>query len=125
VTWEPETWVNRSIYEVEDLTRWIQPEAFPTDGRVIFWRQSCEHCAQHLRVMAENDDPTRLVLLVQIRDDMKADSQVSLMPRGAHVTTVELPENQEVVLETPWELRVEGGTVTAALNRKALEEGGG
>ncbi|MFN0006908.1 MAG: MauE/DoxX family redox-associated membrane protein [Planctomycetota bacterium] len=125
VIWEPEKWVNRSIYEIEDLTRWIQPEAFPTDGRVVFWRQSCEHCAAHLRAMAEKDDPTRPVLLIQIRDDMKSTSLVDLMPRGAHVTTVELPENQEVFLETPWELRVEGGTVTAALNRKALDEGGG
>jgi hypothetical protein len=128
VTWEPEKWVNRSIYEIEELTRWVKPEAFPTDGRVVFWRQSCDHCAAHLRVMAEKDDPTRPVLLVQIRDDMKASPLVDLMPKGAHVSTAALPENQDVILETPWELRIEGGMVTAALDRKAVEalnEGGG
>lgn len=128
VIWEPEKWLNRSIYEIEDLTRWIKPEAFPTDGRVVIWRQGCEHCAAHLRVIAEKDDQTQPILLVQIRDDMKDGRAVDLMPQGAHVTTAELPENQEVVLQTPWELRIEGGMVTAALDEehaKALNEGGG
>ena len=128
VIWEPEKWVNRSIYEVEDLTRWVKPEAFPTDGRVVLWRQGCQHCAANLRVMAEKDDQTQPILLVQIRDDMKDGRAVDLMPQGAHVTTAELPENQEVVLQTPWELRIEGGMVTAALDEehaKALYEKGG
>ena len=44
---------------------------------------------------------------------------------GPHVTSAALPENQEVVLQTPWELRIEGGMVTAALDEehaKALYE---
>jgi hypothetical protein len=50
------------------------------------------------------------------------------MPDGPNVTHAEFPENQQVVLQTPWELRVAGGVVTAALDEehaKAVYEKGG
>jgi hypothetical protein len=98
------------------------------DGRVVLWRQGCTHCAAHLRQMAEQDDGMTPILLVQIRDDLKDGRAVDLMPQGPHVTSAMLPENQEVVIQTPWELRVEGGTITAAFDEehaKALSEKGG
>ena len=118
VVWDPETWVNHSIYDVEDLTRWVKPEELPTDGKVVLWRQGCEHCAAHLRVMAEKDDGSIPILLLQIRDDLKDGRAVGLMPQGPHVMTAMLPENQEVILQTPWELKIEGGLITAALDEK-------
>jgi hypothetical protein len=128
VIMDPAKWVNRSIYEVEDLTRWVKPEEFPTDGRIVLWRQGCDHCAAHLRRMAGQDDGTQPILLVQIRDDLKDGRAVDLMPQGPHVTNVALPENQQVVLQTPWEIRVEGGIVKFALDEehaKLLYEKGG
>ena len=122
VIWNPPTWVNRPIYEIEDLTRWVKSEEFPTDGRIVLWRQGCEHCAAHLRTMAEKDDGQQPILLVQIRDDLKDGRAVDMMPNGPHVTNAELPENQEVVLQTPWELRIEGGMVTAALDEEHAKE---
>ena len=128
VVWNPEKWVNRPIYEIEDLTRWVKSDQFPMDGTVVLWRQGCEHCAAHLRLMAEHDDGMKSILLVQIRDDLKDGRAVDMMPHGDHVLNAALPENQEVVLQTPWELRVEGGMITAALDEehaKALYEKGG
>jgi len=125
---DPEKWVNKSIFDIEDLTRWIPVEKLPTDGKVVLWRQGCEHCAAHLRLMASHDDPSVPILLVQIRDDLKDGRAVDLMPEGDHVSRAEFPENQQVVLQTPWELRVSGGVVTAALDEehaKALYEKGG
>lgn len=118
VVMEPEKWVNKMVFDVEDLTRWIEPDKLPTDGKIVIWRQGCEHCAAHLRLMADDKDETVPILLVQIRDDLKDSRAVDLMPDGANVTHVELPENQEVVLQTPWELRVEGGVITAALDEE-------
>jgi hypothetical protein len=128
VVMEPDTWVQKSVYDVADLTRWIEQDKLPTDGRIVLWRQSCEHCAAHLRLMADSKDETVPILLVQIRDDLKAGRAVDLMPNGPNVTHVELPENQEIVLQTPWELVVEGGVITAALDEehaKASYEKGG
>ena len=122
VIWEPGKWVNRPIYEIEDLTRWVKTEEFPMDGKVVLWRQGCDHCAAHLRMMAEQDDGMQSILLVQIRDDLKDGRSVDLMPQGPHVTNAVLPENQEVVLTTPWELRIEGGMITSALDEKHAQE---
>lgn len=120
--WKPEKWVNRPIYEIEDLTRWVKTEEFPMDGRVVLWRQSCDHCAAHLRLMAEKDDGMQSILLVQIRDDLKEGRSVDMMPNGPHVTNAALPENLQVDLTTPWELRIEGGIVTATLDDKHAKE---
>ena len=128
VVMEPDTWVQKSVYDVADLTRWIEQDKLPTDGKIVLWRQSCEHCAAHFRRMADLKDESVPILLVQIRDDLKAGRAVDLMPDGPHVTLVELPENQEIVLQTPWELVVEGGVITAALDEEhakaAYEKGG-
>jgi hypothetical protein len=128
ITLEPEKWVNQSIFDIQDLTRWVPADKLPTDGKVVLWRQGCEHCAAHLRLMASHDDPTIPILLVQIRDDLKDGRAVDLMPEGAHVARAEFPENQQVVLQTPWELHVAGGIVTEALDEahaKAFYEKGG
>jgi len=122
VVWEPETWIHRPIYEIDDLTRWVKTEEFPMDGKVVLWRQGCDHCAAHLRVMAEKDDGMVPILLVQLRDDLKDGRAVDMMPQGPHVTNAMLPENQEIVVTTPWELRIEGGMVTATLDEKHAKE---
>jgi len=69
-------------------------------------------------LLSDDKDETVPILLVQIRDDMNVGRAVDLMPNGPNVTHAELPENQEVVLQTPWELRVEGGVITAALDEE-------
>ena len=128
ITLEPEKWVNQSIFDIQELKRWVPVEKLPTDGKVVLWRQGCDHCAAHLRLMASHDDPSIPILLVQIRDDLKDGRAVDLMPEGAHVTHAEFPENQQVVLQTPWELHVSGGVVKAALDEehaKAFYEKGG
>lgn len=128
VVLEPEKWVNRSVFDIEELTRWVDAAKLPTDGRIVLWRQGCEHCAAHLRLMASHDDPSVPILLVQIRDDLKDGRAVDLMPDGPNVTRAEFPENQQVVLQTPWELHVAGGVVTQALDEqhaKAFYEKGG
>ena len=121
VVLEPDHWVSKPIHEIEDLTRWVEAEKLPTDGKVVFWRQGCTHCAAHLRELAGRDDGTQPILLLQIRDDLKDSRAVDLMPDGPNVTRAEMPENLQFVLETPWELRVEGGVVTAALDREHAE----
>jgi hypothetical protein len=118
VVMEPEKWVNKSVFDIQDLTRWIEADKLPTDGKIVLWRQGCTHCAAHLRLMAGEKDESVPILLVQIRDDLKDGRAVDLMPDGPNVSHVELPENQQVVLQTPWELRVEGGVVTAALDEE-------
>jgi hypothetical protein len=73
-------------------------------------------------MMAGHNDASELILLVQIRDDLKDGRAVDLMPEGPNVSHAEFPENQQVVLQTPWELHVAGGVVTAALDEEHAKE---
>ncbi|MBK7641469.1 MAG: hypothetical protein IPJ19_00220 [Planctomycetes bacterium] len=117
----PEKWVGKSVYDIAELTKWVPEEKLPTDGQIVIWRQGCTHCADHLRELANGDKGEHPILLVQIRDDERDSRAVDAMPTGAHVTLAELPAGMQVVLETPWEITVEGGNVTAALDREHLE----
>jgi hypothetical protein len=121
VTLNPSKWVDKSIFDIEELTRWIPAEQLPTDGQIVIWRQGCTHCAKHLRELANSDKGDHPIVLVQIRDDEQDSRAVDALPEGAHVTHFELPRGMQVVLETPWEITVAGGNVTQALDRKALE----
>ena len=115
---DPPKWVGHTIDELAELTRWVPLEKVPTDGKIVLWRQGCEHCAAHLRLMAGKDDGSQPILLLQIRDDLKTTSQVDAMPSGPHVTSLGTQDNLDIVVTTPMEIRVEGGVVKAALDEE-------
>ena len=94
----------------------------PVDGKIILWRKSCDHCAEHLREMAQNDPGDAQILLVQIMDDMDQGEAVDLMPDGGHVTHGQYPEGLDLVLTTPWEIEVQGAMVTKVLGPEDLED---
>ncbi len=121
LTLDPSAWVGKSVFDIDALTKWIPAEKLPTDGKIVLWRQGCTHCAEHLRAMANGDKGEQPILLVQIQDDERDSRAVDAMPQGAHVATAEFPKGMSVVLETPWDITVAGGNVTAALDRAALE----
>jgi hypothetical protein len=118
----PERWVGKSIYDIGDFAPYVGADKLPTDGRIVLWRQSCDHCAKHLRDMANEKDESQLILLVQVADDLDKGRAVDAMPSGANVTQVVLPETPSFTVETPVEIRVAGGVVTAALYEKDFEK---
>jgi hypothetical protein len=122
LTLDPAKWVGKSVYDIEEITKWIPAEKLPSDGKIVLWRQSCDHCAKHLREMANGDKGEQPILLLQIQDDAESGRAVDALPSGAHVTMAEFPKGTQVLLETPWEITVAGGNVTTALDRAALEK---
>ena len=112
----PEKWVQQNVHEIEELTKWVASEKMPLFGKIVLWRQSCEHCAAHLAKMAAADDGAQPLLLVQLKDDLESERMVTAMPSGPHVTEAALPDGLGVVVTTPWEIHVEGGVVTAAID---------
>jgi hypothetical protein len=112
---EPAKWKGQAIYDVAELTRWIAVEKLPIEGSIVFWRQGCDHCAQHLRELATKDDRSRQFLLVQVRDDLKDARAVDAMPQGGHVQTFEFPEGLQGMFTTPFEVVVVGGVVKDVL----------
>jgi hypothetical protein len=117
----PENWVGKSIYDVAEFTQWVPTDKIPTDGKIILWRQGCTHCAQHLREMAAKPDGATPILLVQVMDDLKDSPSVDAKPSGPNVTEFALPRGAVGLFETPAEIRLEGGNVTAVLHEKEFE----
>lgn len=91
----------------------------PTEGKVVLWRISCDHCAAHLEelqrkeaeLMAAGQFPDPLSL-VRVPDDASAEPLVELKPEMV-LADLTLPEGFEYVVETPSELVISGGIVTA------------
>ncbi len=117
----PEKWLGKSVYEIEELTKYVPAEKLPTDGQIVLWRQGCTHCAKHLRELANGDKGDHPIVLIQIQDDPKDSRAVEAMPDGAHVTKLEFPKDLEVTVQTPWDFTVTGGVVTAALDPKTID----
>jgi hypothetical protein len=117
----PEKWAGKTIYDVSELTKYVATDAIPSDGRIVFWRQGCTHCAAHLRDMA-NETINEPILLVQVPDDLKDSRAVDAMPSGPNVTQIALPAGTVGLFETPFEVRVEGGVVKQVLFKDDFEK---
>jgi hypothetical protein len=118
----PEKWAHQNVFDLADLSRYVPPEKLPTDGKIVLWRQGCTHCAAHLRKLAREDDGSQPIVLLQIKDDLNTTREVDAMPSGAHVGTFATPDNLDIVVQTPWEVHVEGGVVKDLIDPQKAEE---
>lgn len=114
---EPETWKDQLVYDT-DFARLFpaEVETLPTDGLYVFWRWTCDHCAEHLQALADTDDGSRPIVLVRLIEDQDSpeNQAVLAMPTGGHVTELSLPAGPQYVIETPAEFILEGGMIVSA-----------
>ncbi len=116
--WEPATWVGKLVYDIPELSNHIPAEALPTDGLIVLWRASCDHCKDHLAKLRSEDKGAQPILLLQLQDDLKSTAVVETFPEGAHVTRFQTPAGVDIVVQTPWDVMVAGGVVTAAVEQR-------
>jgi len=115
-----EKWVGQDIWDTPlgkpPLNASIDVNTLPLDGLWVFWRQTCDHCAEHLAHLAETEHGERLIALIQLeeRHDTLANRVVHAMPDGNFVQHATLPPTISYVLQTPGELLLEGGKIVAA-----------
>jgi len=130
-----EDWVGTDVWDTPlgkaPLSSSIDVYSLPLDGLWVFWRATCDHCAEHLAHMAETETGERLLALIQLEEktDTLANRVVHTMPDGNYVVHARLPAGIEYLLQTPGEMLVEGGRITAAVEgvseETALGKGGG
>jgi hypothetical protein len=114
-----EKWVGQDIWETPlgkpPLDQYLDVNALPLDGLWIFWRATCDHCAEHLADLAVNERGERLLTLIQIeeRHDTLANRVVHVLPDGNFVQSARLPASISYLITTPGELELEGGKVIA------------
>jgi hypothetical protein len=120
---EPESWKDQLVYDTPFAELFpSEIETLPTDGLYVFWRWDCDHCAEHLRELADADDLSTPIVLVRLMQshDNEENRAVLAMPTGSHVTKLSLPPEQQYVIETPAEFVLEGGVVVSA--REGIRE---
>jgi len=125
---ELEGWKDQLIYDTGFATLFPEEvETLPIDGRYVFWRWDCSHCAEHLQVMAEGDPGTEPIVLIRLEQETDNDENraVLAMPAGGHVTELSLPAGPQYIVETPAEFVLEGGVVVSAREGIKTEDYGG
>lgn len=126
---ELEKWVGQTIFDTPlaqpPLDAWIDVNTLPLDGLWVFWRATCEHCRDHLAHLADVEQGGRLITLVQLEEpnDTLANRVVNRMPDGNFVQHATLPPSLTYLLQTPAELVLEAGTITAAKEAVTVESG--
>ena len=114
----PSQWIGKPLADTE-FGRWVDTSGFPADGRMILYYESCNHCADHLRSLADGQeaDPAAApaFILAQIPTPKAYTGRlfVDRVPKAAvHVT---LPDAVGAyVITPPWDVFLEGGRVVRA-----------
>jgi hypothetical protein len=107
-------WPGKRITETE-MAEWIDLSSLPATGLWVFYRDSCELCAEHLEILALREMGERAVGLIRLPDEPDAGApRVEVLPQGVWVTRVDLPDTVDWVLTVPAEAVVERGRVVSA-----------
>ena len=104
-------WIGKPLAQTE-LGVWFDTSLWPPDATCILWRQSCSHCAAHLRELAQADDGSTFYVLVRIPGDEGEAPAVDLRPMVLPEYDLVWP-GPELIVTPPIELAIEGGVVSA------------
>jgi len=124
-----EKWVGKDIWDTPlgqpPLDQYLDVNALPLDGLWVFWRSTCDHCAEHLKHLAENEHGERSIALIRLEEpnDTEANRVVHVLPDGNFVAAASLPPSISYILQTPGELVLEGGRITAGAEGVTSETG--
>ena len=117
----PTQWIGKTLAQTE-LGRWTDTLLFPPDATVIIYYLSCNHCADHLKDIAEKQaadlqHATKYVLVqLPTPAGYKGRIFVNELPTGLRV---ELPAQVKTwVITPPWDIIVTGGIVARAERTK-------
>ncbi len=113
VVLEPAEWVDQDVFSTP-LAAWVDFESgeLPIDGLYTFYRQTCEHCQDHLMKLFEADVGLPMVLVkINEKGDNAENNLIEVKPSGSHIIEIELDPEIEWVIETPADLELDGGKV--------------
>ena len=110
-----ENWVGQDIHDTP-LAKYVDFDALILEGLVVLYRNSCDHCADHLTQLAATEVGERMITLIRLEEptDTEANRVVHLMPEGGFVQYGSLPDSITYILQTPGELVLENGKIVSA-----------
>lgn len=107
----PDRWIDKRI-SATALATWADTAAFSPNARIIFYYDTCDHCADHLRYLAD-EAPDDDYVLVQLPTGLNNRNPV-VVDRTPEAIHVALPSGTRWMIKTPWEVRLEDGVVVEA-----------
>lgn len=114
---EIEEWQDQMLFDL-DLYAFVDVEQIPDTCHVVFYRQTCEHCAEHLEELAL-DPPAVPLVLVKLPDkkDSEANKVTHVLPPSD--AEFDLPVlDRGYMMQTPVVMDVEGYMVTRVQSLK-------
>jgi len=118
---EPTEWEGQLLYDI-DLYTFLDVDLIPPDAHVVFYRQTCDHCKEHLEEMALQPVIETMLVLVRIVEvtDSPETNVIHMKPDGA--IELELPALERGYgITTPLSIDVEGMLVTKVTNHRDEE----
>ncbi|MEW6072499.1 MAG: MauE/DoxX family redox-associated membrane protein [Planctomycetota bacterium] len=119
-------WAGRDIGKTE-LAQVLAPDelyALPPDGLWVFWRSTCDHCAEHMAHLAETERGERMITLLRLNEptDTEGNRVVHTFPEGSFVVRADLPDRVDYVVTTPGELEMQSFVVVRGEEAVGLDE---
>jgi hypothetical protein len=109
---ESDTWEGQEVHDL-DLYRFLDVDLLPVDCHVVFYRQTCEHCAEHLAELATQPPGPLPLVLVRVAEIEDTPEDEVTNSRPATDFALELPMLERGYgIETPSTMDVEGWVVT-------------
>lgn len=107
----PPDWINKPLSEVE-LATWTDTSKMPDDCAIIFYYDTCTHCADHIKSVADSADEVNYVFVqLPTAPNNRFPKIIHSLPEGLHV---KLPLGPRWQIKTPWQVEVKAGTVIEA-----------
>jgi len=97
---ELDKWPGTRLDEKE-FARCAKLEDLPSDGLWIFYRNTCELCAELLEYVDVAEGGQRPVVLLHLPDAPDEEPKVHELPTGEHVHVVELPDDGDWLVTPP------------------------
>ncbi len=111
ITLRPPDWINQPLRECA-LATWADTSKMPEDCTLIFYYDTCTHCAEHIKAKADSADRIDYVFIqLPTARNSRYPRVVHELPRGLWV---KLPAGPRWQLETPWDVLVWNGIVINA-----------
>lgn len=112
ITLHPPVWVNYPLSQC-DLATWTDTSKMPKDCTLIFYYDTCTHCAEHIAAKAGSADRVDYVFMqLPTARNSRYPRVVHELPRGLHV---KLPAGPRWQIQTPWDVVVRNGIVVDAI----------
>jgi len=112
ITLRPPDWINQPLRQCA-LATWADTSKMPEDGTLIFYYDTCSHCAEHIEAKADSADRVDYVFMqLPTARSSRYPRVVHELPRGLHV---KLPAGPRWQIKTPWDVVVRNGIVIDAI----------